>query len=911
MPSDPTTQPPPHREHLLEALDAIGKSVCLLDEHGRVVWTNTPWRQFAGANHGDMARCGIGADYLAQCRTADPADNPEAHEFADRLQEVLRGERREFVLDYECHGPDQQRWFRARVHGWHHADRRGAVVTHEETSAQWHLQHALVAGQARYRNLFDAAPDAAFLIAADGEERGRILDANDAAGAMHGYTHAELLAMRIGDLDVPADAATVSDRLQQLLTHGQVRFEVRHRRKDRSEFPVEVSARLALVGGRPCAISFNRDISERATAQTELREQQLRLELAAKAGGIGFWDWNMLSDEVFYSPEWKAQLGHGDDEIRSHYSEWERRVHPEDLPRVLHDLQEHFAGRTQTHVAEFRLRHKDGSHRWILARGQVLRDADGRPRRMVGCHVDVTDHREAVARAHDAAARMRTIYETEPQCIKTVTPDGRLIDMNPAGLRMIETDRMAAVAGLRVLELVHVDDRAAYRDLHDRVAAGGTGSLQFRIVGLHGTPRWMETHSVPLRDRTGTIESVLSVTHDISDRKRAEAEREALARQMQQVQKLEAIGTLSGGIAHDFNNILTVISGNLELAQLEAAAGSPQHDHLREARQAAERARALVRQILTFSHNQPVDRQPVLLGPIVNDAVRFLRATIPHTVAIELRLHDVPPVLADAAQIHRVLVNLGTNAWHAMDDRPGRLAVELLADRVDARRTGEPERLPPGSYALLRVGDDGHGMDQAVLRRIFEPFFTTKAPGKGTGLGLSVVHGIVHAHGGHIAVDSTVGAGTTFRIWLPLDTTAPPRDAGAPAPRHGGGRRVLLVDDEPALVRVLANSLERFGYRVTAYTDPEPALAAFLAAPDAFDVVVTDFDMPRMPGLQLATQVTARRPDVPVLLCSGFLKPETLAATAAAGIRRVLNKPFTGNELATALGELHAGRDGG
>lgn len=421
----------------------------------------------------------------------------------------------------------------------------------------------------------------------------------------------------------------------------------------------------------------------------------------------------------------------------------------------------------------------------------------------------------------------------------------------------------------------------------------------------------METHSVPMRDPSGAVGSVLSITRDVTDRKRASEEREKLETKLQQAQKLEAIGTLAGGIAHDFNNLLGTILGNLEQALAASREGRPVEENLKEGLLASHRAKRLVRQILAFSRQEPIDRKVLSLERLVAEAIGFLRATIPATVRIESMIEpEVPPVLADPTQIQQILMNLCTNSWQAMSGGPGQIRIGLESRRLDGIEASKIDGLPPGRYVCLTVEDDGQGMDSTTLERIFEPFFTTKGVGQGTGLGLSVVHGIVRHHAGGVTVVSRPGRGTTFRVYLPAAESESVVPTAPVRVMIGGGEHVLCLDDEESLGRVMSRTLQRLGYKVTCFHSPEAALEEFRRAPDAFDLVITDYEMPGMTGLAVAGQILGLRPQARVMLLSGYVKEEILREAARVGIRRVLLKPCETPILSQAVAELLAAEPG-
>jgi len=411
---------------------------------------------------------------------------------------------------------------------------------------------------------------------------------------------------------------------------------------------------------------------------------------------------------------------------------------------------------------------------------------------------------------------------------------------------------------------------------------------------------WVSTSGEPLFDESGTFLGYRGVGRDISERKRADQERRRLEAQLRQMHKMEALGTLAGGIAHDFNNLLAAIFGNVERARQDAGPQSPVQLSLDEIAAAAERARDLVRQILTFSRRQPLERRVVSLRDVVQDAVKLLRAGLPSGVELVASLApDTPNVIADRAQLHQVLMNLGANAWQAMAGRQGRIEIALVGVTVEAKG-GE---LPPGSYACLSVSDNGMGMDATTRERIFDPFFTTKPAGEGTGLGLAVVDGIVKGHGGLIKVETEAGRGSTFHLYFPAAVGAVESGAAPSpsAPRASNGQTILFLDDEKVLVLIAKAMLERLGYRVHGHTIAEQALAAFKTDPAGIDLLVTDFNMPGASGLDVAREMRRLRPDLPVALASGFVTDELRAQALALGIREVIYKPHTVAELAAAV----------
>jgi signal transduction histidine kinase/CheY-like chemotaxis protein/PAS domain-containing protein len=396
----------------------------------------------------------------------------------------------------------------------------------------------------------------------------------------------------------------------------------------------------------------------------------------------------------------------------------------------------------------------------------------------------------------------------------------------------------------------------------------------------------------------------LEVATNITLRKNTEKEKKKLEEQLRQAQKMEAIGTLAGGIAHDFNNILTPILGYAEIVQGTMAPGSETWKDQQEIITAGARAKELVKQILTFSRQTEQVQSPIQIHLVVKEALKLLRSSLPTTIEIKQNIaEDCGLVMADPTRIHQVIMNLCTNAYHAMRQSGGTLAVSLTPAIIGPADYLAELKLAAGDYLRLEVSDTGCGMSPAVRERIFEPYFTTRPPSEGTGMGLSVVHAIVSGLGGHITVYSEPGQGTTFHVYLPIhDEMA--AEVGEKAilqtlPR--GDEHILVVDDEPTIGHLLERFLAPLGYQVTICNDPEQALELFAATPALFDLVITDMTMPHMTGVELAVALLARRPKLPIILCTGFSEIINEAKAQALGIRRVLMKPILKTEVATVV----------
>ena len=414
-----------------------------------------------------------------------------------------------------------------------------------------------------------------------------------------------------------------------------------------------------------------------------------------------------------------------------------------------------------------------------------------------------------------------------------------------------------------------------------------------------GTDRRFRVISSPIRDAEGNVTASIEMVEDVT-------ERLALEAQLRQAQKMESIGTLAGGIAHDFNNILGIVLGFTQLASIDSPEGSKQKINLQRAISAVRRGTELVSRMLTFSRQKEQERKSLDLVSVVDEALKLLRASIPATVEIDAKMElEDATILGDQTQIHQILINLCTNASQAMGSEGGVLGIGLLQRTLVTTDLTEFPELTPGTYVEMTVSDTGIGMPRDVLQRIFEPYFTTKDPGEGTGLGLAVVHGIVESHGGAIRVCSEPGKGTTFRVVLPRFDASPVPETVEKVPLgHPPPARILLVDDEEGLIDYGKQMLEVLGHKVLAHTSSSEALGTFRKSPDMFDLVITDMTMPQMTGAALAQEILKIRPDIPVILCTGYSESIDLNKARAVGIRELLMKPVLIRDLERAIGRV-------
>jgi PAS domain S-box-containing protein len=504
----------------------------------------------------------------------------------------------------------------------------------------------------------------------------------------------------------------------------------------------------------------------------------------------------------------------------------------------------------------------------------------------------------------EAEGRYRGMFENAVEGIYQSTPDGRYLVVNTALARMYGYEHPDELLNQvsDIQNQIYVD--ASFRDLFKRQIelTGFVQGLEYQVRRRDGSIIWISESARVVRDATGEVHHYEGFIDNITSRKEAEAERAKLEKQILQAQKMDAIGTLATGMAHDFNNILCAILGYTDLALTDAQVKGRTRENLQIVLKSAERARDLITRILTFSRQTDTERHPLKLGGILTEGIKTLNATLPSSITIHADIQtDEDVVVADATEMHQVIMNLGTNAGHAMKSKDGRLdyKLEILDLEPAAAATLS---IPAGRYVHLAVSDTGSGMSPEVVKKIFDPFFTTKGPGRGTGLGLALVQKIIsHSHG-HIRVSSQEGQGSTFHLYFPQSHEPP-----APAPTNknqllrGHREQILVVDDEVSILDMMQQHLRKMGYRVTTRADSLEAMNTFCANPNHFDLVITDHTMPGLLGADLAEKLGDLRSDLPVILMTGLNQPPNLTTSRYASLRAVFQKPIDFVELSHCL----------
>jgi PAS domain S-box-containing protein len=649
------------------------------------------------------------------------------------------------------------------------------------------------------------------------------------------------------------------------------------------------------------------EVTERRRAEQALRESEERYALAIAGSNDGIIDWDIVNDRMFTSERAMRILGIESDVTVRTRAEWMALVdiHPDDRQRHDREMADHLEGRTPIREGEYRVRQGGGEYRWVRVRGLCVRDANGRAVRLAGSVSDIDKQK----RTEEALRRSEERYQ--------LAVDGSnegLWDWDLASDTLFLSPRAQELLWLQPCEPVqarrfwidrtpyHPEDLALVRRAISDHLHGVTPhfAVEYRLRHHSGEWRWYRQRGVAVRDENGRPYRMAGSMENITARKNAEAQRDRLEVQLRQAQKLEAIGTLAGGIAHDFNNILAAILGYGEMAQKDAPEGTAQRRHIDAAISAGMRAKSLVERILAFSRSGMGERVPVHVQSVVLEALELVGASLPGGVTLQRELGaPEAAVLGDPTQVHQVVMNLCANSVQAMKSR-GTITVSLDVVDVDELIVATSV-LAGGRYVRLRVRDTGSGIPAHVLERIFDPFFTTKEVGVGTGLGLSLVHGIVTDLGGGIDVESRPGQGAAFTVYLPWQGVVAAPETAAESIEPGAGETILLVDDEETLVRLGEEMIAGLGYEPVGFTSSAAALATFRESPQRFNAVLSDEAMPDMTGSELAREIRKIRPDIPIVLMSGYVTSALSSRAREAGVLEVLSKPLVARDIARSL----------
>jgi two-component system cell cycle sensor histidine kinase/response regulator CckA len=655
---------------------------------------------------------------------------------------------------------------------------------------------------------------------------------------------------------------------------------------------------VAVVG-----LGLGATVTRRNQVEQDLAASEARLDRVISGAQLGLWDWNVETRQAVYNRRWAEMLGYHLEEIAPLHASWEHLVHPADRSRVARALNDHFEKRSPLFESEYRIRTKDHHWRWIYSRGSVVaRDDSQHPLLVSGTHLDITDRKRAEA----SADRLLEIVEATTDFIVTTDLKGGVLYANRSMLRLLGLPDLVQLRGKPLQDVFPAP--AAERLRQDVIpSALKAGANQTEVALRDAQGREMPVSCVALvhRDEENDTATLSFVMRDLSRQKEAEAEKIEDERKLLQLQKAESLSVLAGGIAHDFNNLLTAMLGNAELARLDLNEDSPLHTPLGQIEKAAYRAAELCQQMLAYAGRAQLSFAEIDLTTLIEETTQLIHVSIGRKIDLELQLsRPLPPICAARAQIQQVVMNLALNAAEAIGDNEGSIVVRTTRrafEGAELRKHFHGAALAPGSYVCMEIEDTGCGIQTEIIERIFEPFFTTKFTGHG--LGLAAVMGVVKSHNGGVQVTSSVGRGSLFRVIFPAvkaSAPVPPVPQTCPEDWRGSGL-VLVVDDEPGVRTIVARTLESFGFTTIVAADGLEGVERFRQNLDDLRFVLLDLTMPRMDGEEAFRIMHGLKPDLPIILMSGFSEKLTLERFADTKPAGFLAKPFDRKTLQARL----------
>jgi PAS domain S-box-containing protein len=609
---------------------------------------------------------------------------------------------------------------------------------------------------------------------------------------------------------------------------------------------------------------------------------------------------NLQGRVVYANKKCEDIMGYSREEFLAPDFDFMSLIAPESIELVKTNFKSHMSGE-ELQPYEYALITKDGQKIDAIITSKLI-NFEGQ-KAILGIITDITLRKRAEKELRKSEEKFRQAFQNAPIGMALCNMDGSFIQANPAYYQMLGFTE-DELKQMTFRDFTHPKDLERQMPYVEQCRRGEIDNYQMdkRYIKKDGEIIWVNMIAAVIKDEAGKPLHTVIMVANITEIKMAEANRQRLEAQLRRAQKMEAIGTLAGGIAHDFNNILGAIIGYSEMAIYDTEKNSLARNNMENVLKAGHRAKDLVKQILAFSRKSEQDKKIILITPIIKEVLMLLRASLPTTVEIS---QDIEPslgaIFADPTQIHQIMMNLCTNSAHAMENTGGTLEVSASNVNLNPDKAPQFQDLSPGQYVALAVKDSGHGMDSATLERIFDPYFSTKTKDRGTGMGLAVVHGIVKGHDGGIHVTSRPNKGTTVEILFPRTASVMQYDTEELNDLPGGQERILFVDDEETLIELGESMLIKLGYQVSTRTSSIEAIEAFKAKPQKFDLVISDMSMPNMTGEMLAQALLKIRPDIPIIICTGFSEQISEQKIDQSGIKSFLMKPLTIRELARTV----------
>ncbi|MGH3065484.1 MAG: PAS domain S-box protein, partial [Gaiellaceae bacterium] len=782
----------------------------------------------------------------------------------------------------------------------------GVLGLVRDLTSQKSAESALQQSEERFRSAFAFAAIGMALVAPDG----RWLQVNDALCEIVGYSSEELLGKSFQDITHSDDLDIDLEFVRQMLAGELNTYQMEKRYLHRLGHAVWILLSVSLVretGGSPLYfISQIQDISERKSVEQEIARSEARLAEAQQIARIGSWEWDVPSNVVAWSDELYRIFGLEPDSAGLTYDTYLEKLHPQDRDLVDETVRRSFET-GESFALEHRVLVAGGGIRWVQGRGEVEK-RDGHTVSMRGTAQDITERREAEKKLREAEERYRTLIEQLPLTtyIRPLQMESSNTYVSPQVEELLGYSAAEWLTNTDLLaRIIHPDDWDRVRATGEQVRRTGEPShLEYRYITADGRTVWVLDETYVVRDERGEPHSVQGYLLDITERKRAEEERDRLRDELHHAHKLDALGQLAGGVAHDFNNMLTAIKGYSELLIDALEPGSSQRKEAEQIRRAAEQASTLPRQLLAFSRKQVLSPSLIDLDEVVMATNELLERSVGETIeVVTTPASRSARVVADPSQVGQALLNLTLNARDAM---PHGGVITISTDRRSVPREVAVEHdAIPGDYAVIAVTDTGHGMGAQTAARVLEPFFTTKSSGQGSGLGLSTVYGMVRQSGGFMRVESEPGRGSCFELYFPTSDAViePVADSGDLDAAPVATATVMLVEDEVFVRELAETALDRAGYRVLSAASGAEALEHCESWGAAVDVLVTDMVMPGMGGRELAEGVLSRQPETAVIFMSGYTAEEPVLDGVRGRSPTFLQKPFSPRDLVQAVGD--------